>query len=94
MSDRIQVVDLRPGDMIIVSYDGFLSKAQREDLRQVFLSQFPTNDVKIMEGGMSMAVARPGANEMLERTAFAVEKLVEHFDAVSAGGQLLLVEKT
>lgn len=94
MSERIQVVDLRPGDTIIVSTEDFLSQEQRTRLRHDFLRRFPENEVVVCEGGMHITVARPGANEMLERTAFAVEKLVEHFEAVSAGGQSLLVKKT
>lgn len=93
MSERIQVVDLRPGDTIIVSFDGFLSKTQREDLRASCEKRFPENKVVVCEGGMQITVARPGANEMLERTALAVEKLAAQFDAVIAGDQSLFVGK-
>lgn len=84
MSERIQVVDLRPGDMIIVHYDGFLTREQRPELSARIKESFPDNEVKILEGGMDMSVARPGANELLERTAVAVEKLVAHFEQMAA----------
>lgn len=92
MQERIQVVDLRPGDLIIVSTDMFLNKEQRVHLQEHLKKKFPENEVVIVEGGMNLTVARPGANELMERIAEATEKLAKQFNEVSAGGRTLLTE--
>ncbi len=91
--ERISVVDLRPDDTVIVHFDGFLSKVQRVELTARIKESFPHNDVKLMEGGMTITVARPGANELMERIALATEQLAKQFDQVSGCGNALLVEK-
>lgn len=90
--ERIAVVDLRPGDTVIIHFDGFLSKEQRVELTKRIKEGFPDNDVKIMEGGMTISVARPGANELMERIAEATERLAEQFDKVTAYGNAMLTE--
>jgi len=75
---------------VIVHFDGFLSKLQRTELQARIKESFPENEVKLMEGGMTLTVARPGANELMERIANAAEKLQAQFEAVSAGGQRIL----
>lgn len=91
--ERISVVDLRPDDTVIVHFDGFLSKVQRVELTERIKESFPHNDVKLMEGGMTITVARPGANELMERIAEATEKLAEQFSMVSNGGTSVLTEQ-
>jgi len=86
MQEQVQVVDLRPGDTVIIHFDGFLSKPQHSALRDRIKEQFPENDVKIIEGGMTLSVARPGANELMERIAEATEKLAGQFNFVTGGG--------
>lgn len=94
MQERIQVVDLRPGDTVIIHFNGFLSKEQRVHLQAKVEERFPENKVAIMEGGMTLTVARPGANELLERVALATEKLAAQFDQVSAGGASIMTEQS
>ena len=89
--ERISVVDLRPDDTVIVHFDGFLSKVQRVELTARIKESFPHNDVKLMEGGMTITVARPGANELMERIALATEQLAKQFNQVSAAGHSLMV---
>lgn len=92
-TERIAVVDLRPTDTVIVHFDGFLSKVQRGEMTARIKESFPHNDVKLMEGGMTITVARPGANEMMERIALATEQLAKQFNQVSARGTSLLTEQ-
>lgn len=91
--ERIAVVDLREGDTIFIHSDNFLSRDQRSHMQAWAKEQFPNNEVVILDGGLQVSVARPGANELMERIALATEQFAKQFNQVSACGNALMTER-
>lgn len=88
-----EVLDIRPGDTLIVYFDQFLTSQQREGLHERLKVQFPdAKSIAIMEGGMRVQVARENSSDVLVGIRDAITRLADQFDKVSSGGNALLTE--
>ena len=55
---RIEIVDLKPGDTIIIMVDIRLSDQVASRLNDHFRKEFPDNKCIVLEQGMTIGVAR------------------------------------
>ena len=55
---RINVVEIRPADTIIIEMEGRLSKDGRDNLEKALRAVWPSIKVLVMDGGMRLTVAR------------------------------------
>lgn len=57
--ERLQAVDLRPGDTIVVTVPERTSLANAEVIRNTIELRFPTNPVLVVPDGTDIEVVRP-----------------------------------
>lgn len=82
-----EIVDIRPGDTLVFHYKDFLSDGQRDRLKEMMAKEFPdAGKIVILEGGITLSVARPGANELLAEIRDSVASIDKTLDSVAWGG--------
>lgn len=60
---RISVLELHPGDILVVRLLGRATQAQIIGMRDFVKAKFPDNEVMVMEDGADLAVLRPGSED-------------------------------
>lgn len=78
--DRMNVVNIQPGDAIVVMHPKRLSLFAQDNIRKDMRKLFPDNDIVILEEGMTLGVYR--TNKVCqcksERTPEATVRLGPH----------------
>jgi hypothetical protein len=54
--EKVKVLELRPGQILVVKYDGFLTLEAQERITSKLKQKFPDNQVMILEGGLDIGV--------------------------------------
>lgn len=58
--ERLQVVEIRPGDTILASVSAWTPMDQVQALKRQLAERWPDNEISILAGGIKLAVYRPG----------------------------------
>jgi len=57
--DSVNVISLRPGDVLLFRCPGYLTNDQRARATAVLNEVFPAHETMILDGGQDIAVLRP-----------------------------------
>lgn len=57
----LAVLQLRPGDIVVVSFPDWVSEANIARLRETMAEAFPANRAMLLEGGVRLGVVRAAA---------------------------------
>jgi hypothetical protein len=86
MNAQVSTLDVREGDTLIVHTEEFFTEKQRAQVIEHFKGKFPqVKEVVTLEGGISLATARPGSDELLTEIRDML-KIVT--DSIAAGNHL------
>jgi pyruvate kinase len=56
--EKVQVLDIKPGDVVVIKTEHFLVPRQRQTIVDLVASVFPENRVLVLDGGLELEVAR------------------------------------
>lgn len=80
MSERIAVTDLGPDDVIILQAAGYLDLDQRKWITKHVAEVFPDHKCLILDGGLTLSVVSPEADDTPHMAAARAKRWVDLFN--------------